>query len=334
VAEQHGPGDEDAAKRDWQFSGRLVGDLGVSRPVLTGDDPLDAVNGFDLGAEVPVDLGAVRADDALLDALGGGNPELNTALAGHELSALLLSWRRDVDSEPFGELVDTETAAQTVLDARRAARRRPRLLVPLATAAAVLAIAFTGVSLAARDARPGDALWGLTQMLYTDHAHSIEAAVAVEYDLNAARSALSQGRIGDARSALANAQSSLPLVSNEDGRSDLSKTHQSLVNELNTTTSQPTSPSTPSSPTLTSDPGTTSTPPSSTTTTLPTTTTTTPSTPPSSSSPPPSTSASSESAGSGKNNPPDPGGSGSGNPPAGGSGSSGNATSGDTPTTS
>ena len=333
MAEQHGPGDEDAAKRDWPFSGRLVGDLGVSRPVLTGDDPLDTVNGFDLGAEVPVDLGAVRADDALLDALGGGNPELNTALAGHELSALLLSWRRDVDNEPFGELVDTETAAQTVLDARRAARRRPRLLVPLATAAAVLVIAFTGVSLAARDARPGDALWGLTQMLYTDHAHSIEAAVAVEYDLNAARSALNQGRIGDARSALANAQSSLPLVSTEDGRSDLSKTHQSLVNELNTTTSQPTAPSTPSSPTLTSDPGTTSTPPSSTTTTLPTTTTTTPSTPPSSSSPPPSTSLSSESAGNGKNNPPvDPGG--SANPPAGGSGSSGNATSGDTPTTS
>lgn len=321
MAEQHGPGDEDAAKREWPFSGRLVGDLGGGRPVLTGEDPLDPdlVNGFDLGAEVPVDLGAVRADDALLDALGGGNPELNSALAGHELSALLLSWRRDVDSEPFGELVDTETAAQTVLTARRAARRRPRLLVPLATAAAVLAIAFTGVSLAARDARPGDALWGLTQMLYTDHAHSVEAAVAVESDLNAARSALSQGRIGDARSALANAQSSLPLVSNEDGRSALSKTHESLVNELNTTSTQTTAPQQPTAPTLTSDPGTTSTPPSSTTTTAPTTTTTTVSTPPSSASTPPSTS-SSESAGNGKGGVPDPP-----NPPSSGSSGTGNA---------
>jgi len=241
--------------------------------VLTGDDPLGGaqVNGFDLGGETPVDLGAVRADDALLDALGGGHPELNPALAGHELSALLLSWRRDVDSEPFGELVDTETAAETVLRARRDARRRPRLLVPLATAAAVLAIAFTGVSLAARDARPGDALWGLTQMLYTDHAHSVEAAVAVESDLKAARSALSQGRIGDARTALANAQSSLPLVSNEDGRSALSQTHQSLVNELNTTSAPPTSSVPLTSPTLTSTETTTTT----TTTTAPTTTTTT-----------------------------------------------------------
>jgi Anti-sigma-D factor RsdA to sigma factor binding region len=255
--------------------GHFSGSLGGGRPVLTGDDPLDPepVNGFDLGgAEMPVDLGAVRADDALLDALGGGNPELNSALAGHELSALLLSWRRDVDNEPFGDLVDTDTAAETVLAARRAARRRPRLLVPLATAAAVLAIAFTGVSLAARDARPGDALWGLTQMLYTDHAHSVEAAVAVESDLNAARSALNQGRIGDARTALANAQNSLPLVSNEDGRSQLSKTHESLVNELNTSKISPPSTSqTPVSPTLTSV----------TTTTLPTTTTTTVSTPPS-----------------------------------------------------
>ena len=331
MAEQHGPGDEDAAKREWPLRGR------AGRPVLTGDDPLGTVNGFDLGAEMPVDLGAVRADDALLDALGGGNPELNSTLAGHELSALLLSWRRDVDSEPFGELVDTETAAQTVLEARRSARRRPRLLVPLATAAAVLAIAFTGVSLAARDARPGDALWGLTQMLYTDHAHSVEAAVAVESDLNAARSALSQGRIGDARSALANAQSSLPLVSNEDGRTALSKTHESLVNELNTTSStQTTSAAPPVSPSLTSDPGTTtSTVPSTTSSTPPSTTTTTPSTPPSSSSSTPTSTSSSESAGGGKNNPPPPGDPGDGtNPPDGGASGTGGSPTDNAPTTS
>lgn len=329
MAEQHGPGDEDAAKREWPLRGRMSGSLG-GRPVLTGEDPLDPdpVNGFDLSADMPVDLGAVRADDALLDALGGGNPELNSALAGHELSALLLSWRRDVDGEPFGDLVDTETAAQAVLEARRSARRRPRLLVPLATAAAVLAIAFTGVSLAARDARPGDALWGLTQMLYTDHAHSVEAAVAVESDLNAARSALSQGRIGDARSALANAQSSLPLVSTEDGRSDLSKTHQSLVNELNTTSTQPTTPSTPSSPTLTSDPRTsTSTVTSTTSSTPPSTTTTTPSTTPSSSSTAPTTT--SDGAASGKNGPPDPG---SPDPP--GTGTGGSMPTDNTPATS
>jgi hypothetical protein len=299
--------------------GHFSGSLGGGRPVLTGDDPLDPepVNGFDLGtADAPVDLGAVRADDALLDALGGGNPDLNSALAGHELSALLLSWRRDVDAEPFGELVDTETAAETVLAARRSARRRRPFLVPLATAAAVLAIAFTGVSLAARDARPGDALWGLTQMLYTDHAHSVEAAVAVESDLKAARSALNQGRIGDARTALNNAQSSLPMVSNEDGHSQLSQTHESLVNELNTSKSNPPStPQTPVSPSLTSTTTTTTVPTTTTTvSTTPSTTTTTPTTTTTTTT---STSAS-NSAGSGKNDPPSDDPTGSGKTSAGG----------------
>jgi Anti-sigma-D factor RsdA to sigma factor binding region len=312
MAEQHGPGDEDAAMRDRPWRGP-----GGRRPVLTGDDPFD-FGADDFGVETPVDLGAVRADDTLLDSLGGANPELNGSVAGHELSALLLSWRRDVDSEPFGELVDTETAAATVLEARRAARPRPRLIVPLATAMAVLAIAFTGVGLAARDAKPGDALWSLTQMLYSDHAHSVEAAVAVEFDLNEARSALNQGRIGDARSALASAQSSLPLVATEDGRSDLSKTHASLVQELIDTTTTP-PPSTtsqpPVSPTPTSDPGTSTTTatttPTPTTTQPTTTTTTTPSAPPSSTHtdpPPPSNGVPSSPGGSAKQAPPPSGG--------------------------
>ncbi|GAA0595912.1 anti-sigma-D factor RsdA [Kutzneria viridogrisea] len=243
----------------------------VVAPGLDEDDPAH---------EAPVDLAALRADDALLDALGGANPDGHPAVSAHELDSLLLSWRRDVDSEPFGELVSTEAAVTTVLAARQAARRRPRLIGPLAAAAAVLVIAFAGVGMAARDAKPGDALWGITQMLYTDHAHSVEAAVAVQTDLNAARSALSQGRIGDARSALANAQNSLPLVNSEDGKQDLSRDHANLVQQLNTSKTEPT-PSVPvQPPAQTSVAGATTT--TTTTTTVPTTTTTVPTTPPTS----------------------------------------------------
>lgn len=306
MAEQHGPGDEDAARRYRR-----------GRRVLIGDDPLgdDTPRGEDPGQEAPVDLGAVRADDAMLDALGGANPGGALVLTGYELDSLLLSWRRDVDSEPFGELVDTETAVTTVLAARNAATgRRRKRLVPLATAAAVLAIAFGGVGMAARDAKPGDALWGLTQVLYSDHAHSVEAAVAVETDLNNARSALNQGRIGDARSALANAQSSLPMVASEDGKSDLSKTHESLVQQLNTTSPGATPPAVTPSVTSTHSPGSTTTTHPTTTTTSPTTTTTTPpttTTTPSASVQPSTTSDNSSPKGSA----PDPG---SGAPPAGG----------------
>ncbi|GDY29281.1 anti-sigma-D factor RsdA [Gandjariella thermophila] len=175
---------------------------------------------------------AVQVDDALLDALGGPDAELTGSLADHELNELLLAWRRDVDGEPIPELVDTDTAVTTIAAGRQPVRTRHRFLVPLATAAAVLAIAFTGVGLAARDAQPGDPLWGLTRVLYSDHARSVEAAASVRNELDRAGLAISAGRIADARSALAKAQVSLPTVSREDGRADLAARREELVQRL------------------------------------------------------------------------------------------------------
>ncbi|MFD1149939.1 anti-sigma-D factor RsdA [Saccharothrix hoggarensis] len=227
------------------------------------------------------DLAGIRADDELLDALGGRDAEPADSLVNDELNALLLAWRREVDRPPVGELVDTDTAVATIAAARPQPRSRHRFLIPLASAAAVLAIAFTGMSLVARDAEPGDALWGLTRVLYSDHARSIEAAVAVRTDLDTARAALRDGRYSEARDALAKAEQSLPSVSADDGKDDLVQKHESLMQELTSTTPSPSTPVTSVplttallSPTTTSP----SSPPLSTTqpaptTTVPTTTT-------------------------------------------------------------
>jgi hypothetical protein len=187
----------------------------------------------DDGPGADFDLGLVQADDALLDALagyeggdGGGD------LADQELSALLLAWRRDVDSVPIGEVVDTDTAVDTIAAGRLSSRRRPRLLVPVAAAAAVLVITFGGVGIAARDAQPGDALWGLTRVLYADHARSIEAAAAVLTDLSKAESALGDGRMSEAKSLLDSASQQLVVVSDEDGKDDLRRRHQQLSAQL------------------------------------------------------------------------------------------------------
>jgi hypothetical protein len=177
---------------------------------------------------------AVQVDDALLDALGGADAELTGSLADQELNELLLAWRRDVDGEPIPDLVDADAAASAVAAARQPVRNRHRFLVPLATAAAVLAIAFTGVGLAARDAQPGDPLWGLTQVLYSDHARSVEAAASVRNELDRAGLAISAGRIADARSALARAQVSLPTVAREDGKADLTARREELIERLST----------------------------------------------------------------------------------------------------
>jgi len=200
-------------------------------------------------SDFAADLSAVQADDALLDALGGSDPKIADGLGDQELNALLLAWRRDIDSEPLAELVDTDTAITTVKTAALAKRhgtreRRRRMLVPVAAAAAVLAIAFTGTGLAARDAQPGDTLWGLTKVLYGDHARSVEAAAAARVDLEKANIALAGGRIDEARKALDDAQAALRQVSIEDNLNQLMEQHRQLSAQLESPNPIPLPPST------------------------------------------------------------------------------------------
>ncbi|PWK83930.1 anti-sigma-D factor RsdA-like protein [Lentzea atacamensis] len=234
------------------------------------------------------DLSAVQADDRLLDALGAATPGAAGSLVDDELNALLLAWRNEVETAPFGELVDTETAIATIQAARPQPVSRHRYLIPLASAAAVLAIAFTGVSLVARDAQPGDALWGLTRVLYSEHAKSIEAAAIVRSDLDSARLALREGKVNEAREKLDKVEASLESVSTDDGKAQLEEKHKELEKELDTNTSTTAPPvTTPpvTQPTQPTQPSTSSAPPSS---EPPVTTQPTPST--SSATPPPPTS--------------------------------------------
>lgn len=197
-----------------------------------------------------VDISAVQADDALLDALGGADTGAGGRLVDDELNALLLAWRQDTDADAMPELVDLDTAvaavrstpAESALADSKAAESKPgvptpgeskaarrRLLVPVAAAAAVLVVGFASVSVAAKSARPGDALWGLTQVLYTDHARSVAAAAIVRTEFDTARVALSRGQISKARAALSSAGRALPTVAREDGRADLQATQQTLL---------------------------------------------------------------------------------------------------------
>ncbi|MGW5053208.1 anti-sigma-D factor RsdA [Actinokineospora sp. NPDC004072] len=268
-----------------------------------GRDPFDDLHVLDdLEADGElIDFARVHADDAFLDALGaslrGDGPPADTDdLADAELALLLTSWRDDVDSEPIGELVDPRLAAHTVVHAARTRKqRRPRLLVPVAAAAAVFAIAITGAGLAARNAQPGDTLWGLTQVLYSDHARSVEAAAAVREDLAGAQTALAKGDLTEARTKLMEAGATLSSVADEEGREELAAQHADLESQLpgapadgvlpppsaNPTTAAPTTtpqssdPSTPSSTTAPTTQPTTTSPssPPTTTTDQPTSTT-------------------------------------------------------------
>jgi Anti-sigma-D factor RsdA to sigma factor binding region len=181
--------------------------------------------------ETPVDLAAVQADDALLDLIGraGHTP----GDADDELTRVLAAWRREVHAEPFGELVDTNTALAVILAARRPARRHIPVFSSIAAAAAVLVIAFSAVGLVAKSAQPGDRLWGVTQVLYSDYAHSVETAAKVRTELNEAKVALRQGKPEQARASLRHVQQQLPAIGEAEGRTDLTARHNQLEQMLN-----------------------------------------------------------------------------------------------------
>jgi hypothetical protein len=180
---------------------------------------------------MPADLAAVQADDTLLDLIGRAGYAPSDA--HDELTRVLAGWRQEMDAEPFSELVDTDTALAVIRAARQPARRRNPVFGSIAAAAAVLVIAFSTVGLVAKSAQPGDRLWGVTQVLYGDYAHSVETAAEVRTELNEAKTAMKQGNPERARASLQRVQTQLPAISESEGRTDLTARHRELEQMLN-----------------------------------------------------------------------------------------------------
>jgi hypothetical protein len=181
-------------------------------------------------SEIPVDLAAVQADDALLDMLGGAG--CTPGDVDDELASVLVAWRREVHADSNRLLVDTETALAVISAARRPVRRRSPLFGPVAAAAAVLVIAFSAVGLVAKSAQPNDQLWGVTEVLYPEYARSVEAATFVRTELNKADAALREGDPERAKASLQRIQQQLPVIGDAEGRTDLIARHHELEREL------------------------------------------------------------------------------------------------------
>ncbi|AUS79236.1 hypothetical protein C1701_13670 [Actinoalloteichus sp. AHMU CJ021] len=210
------------------------GDDEAERQRRSPDDAQPPKESINEGAE-HIDLAAVQDDDALIDALNRGETEVaGQPIAERELGALLMAWRQDLDTDPLPETSreSIETAVAEWPTSLGTRRRRP-MLVPLATAAAVLAIAFTGVGVAARDARPGDTLWGLTRVLYSEQAASVEAATTARSHLDLAQAALRAGEFSQAKEALEQARLSFDGIGAGEDKATLLALHERLLGELN-----------------------------------------------------------------------------------------------------
>jgi hypothetical protein len=173
----------------------------------------------------PVDLAAVRADDALIDALAGGagaagDPD-GYGFGGTDddrLAAILAAWRADIEADPMPELVSLDEAADAVEaghQSRDRLRSRTRRRMPFAIAAVAAAVACAGLTVAVHGAMPGDTLWGVSKVFFSERAQNVERVEEVRNRIEAANGALARGDVNQARNELAQANIAIPQVAPE-----------------------------------------------------------------------------------------------------------------------
>jgi hypothetical protein len=193
--------------------------VGGHRAFGAGDDLVDG----------PVDLAAVRADDALLDAIAGG-----ASLGGsgsHEdvfgrpgqdddhLAAILAAWKADIELDPMPELVSLDEAAEAVEAGHEARERRvgrARRRMPFAVAAAAIAVALAGFTVAVHSAQPGDTMFGLTKVLFSQQADHAQKAQTARATIEQANIAIRQGQPATAQSLLQSAAGQIQAAQPED----------------------------------------------------------------------------------------------------------------------
>jgi len=172
----------------------------------------------------PVDLAAVRADDALIDALAGGagGGADGYGFGGSDdddrLAAILAAWRADIEADPMPELVSLDEAAEAVAaghESRDRLRSRGRRRMPFAIAAVAAAVACAGLTVAVHGAMPGDTLWGVSKVFFSERAQGVERVEEVRNRIEAANGALARGDTTAARNELAQANIAIPQVAPE-----------------------------------------------------------------------------------------------------------------------
>ncbi|KAF0848375.1 anti-sigma-D factor RsdA [Nocardia caishijiensis] len=180
------------------------------------------------GDSGPVDIAAVRSDDALIDAIASDGPVHTDSPEEFQLASLLADWRADLLAEPMPAGPDLDTVFAAVdqeIGARQvrtgaSSRGRLRLVRPLLGSAAALAVVFGGITAFSYSAAPGDPLWRVKEVVFSEQAQSTVVARADD-DLAAAQSMLASGDPEQARAKLEQASATADQVSDPKKREDL-----------------------------------------------------------------------------------------------------------------
>ncbi|GAB3004828.1 anti-sigma-D factor RsdA [Mycobacterium bourgelatii] len=174
----------------------------------------------------PPALDELTHTDLLLDALAEradfrlGDPDDDA------LATLLGEWRDDVRWPPANTLVSKDQAI-AALEEGLAERRRTRRGMAAVGSVAATVLALSGFGAVVADARPGDALYGLHAMLFSEpRVNDDQIELSAKAELAKVEQMIAQGQWDQAHTQLAEVSSTLQGV-NDDNRK------QNLLNEVN-----------------------------------------------------------------------------------------------------
>lgn len=175
-------------------------------------------------------LDELARTDLLLDALAERRPVDIDDPNDDALAALLEDWRDELRWPPASALVSQEEAVEalrTGIADRRSARRGVAAIGSVAATLLVL----SGFGAVVTEARPGDALYGLHAMFFSEpRVNDDQIVLSAKADLAKVQQMIDQGQWAQAQNQLAEVSSSLQSVNDGSRRQDL----MDEVNLLNT----------------------------------------------------------------------------------------------------
>ncbi|KQU06409.1 hypothetical protein ASG56_01630 [Rhodococcus sp. Leaf7] len=250
------------ARDSWRDSAQFGGSArgGSGRPDAFGAGGADPFAADDAESSGPIDIMAVRRDDALIDAIAGDGPIATADADEYRLAGLLAEWRSDILAEPLPERPDLDQVSAAIdlalaEDAlhRQRTRSKMRHLRPLVGAAAAVAFLAGGVTAFSYSAMPGDPLWKVKEVVFTQQADSTVAQVDTTTALHDVEEALARGDAESAKTRLAEAAQRTGGIRDEDERAQLQDWWTRLSAELSKLTA-PASVPPPAAPTTTVPP--------------------------------------------------------------------------------
>ncbi|OZD07719.1 hypothetical protein CH304_01650 [Rhodococcus sp. 15-649-1-2] len=202
------------------------------------EDSLDST----LVGSSPVDIAAVRRDEEFIEAIRGDGPIATDDADEYQLALLLANWRAEIvhpalpagpDLDEVAAAVDQEIAA-TGLRRKASSRGRQRLLRPVAGAAAAIALVMGGLVVFSYNSSPGDALWSVKSVVFSQQADSTVAQIDTTSKLEQAEQLIAAGDVEGAQALLDGASGAAGAVTDDAQRTDLEIWLQRLIEQLQT----------------------------------------------------------------------------------------------------